>query len=325
MIRRKLVKPLSYSAFIIFLFTIPLFVKGPYQLHILIMTGIAVILATSLRLIFNSGELSLAHGGMMAIGAYTSALLVIKMGLLSWVALVAAGAAAGLLALLVGYPFLRLHGIYFGLTTVFLAEVIRLLTEEWRSLTGGTMGIINIPTPDPIVIPGLLNIDFASKVDFYYFILVLTLVTLLILYALERSRVTLNWLSIQQAESLAESIGINTTGFKVLAFVIGSFFAGIAGGFYSQYIGAITPSAFGFVYTVFCVVYMIVGGVRSFYGPIIGAVILTFLPELARVLKEYQPFVFAGILMLIIFFLPDGVISLPQRLRKLFGERSRHA
>jgi len=325
MSRRKLVKPLSFGALIILLFLIPLFVKGPYQLHVLIMAGIAVILATSLRLIFNSGELSLAHGGMMAIGAYTSALLVMKLGLLSWAALVGAGVVAGVLALLVGYPFVRLHGIYFSLVTVFLAEVIRLITEEWGSLTGGYMGIINIPKPDPIVIPGLLNIDFASKVDFYYFILVLTLVTLLILYALERSRITLTWFSIQQADFLAESIGVNTARFKVLAFSIGCFFAGIAGGFYSQYVAAITPSAFGFVYTVFCVVYMIVGGRRSFYGPIIGAVILTFLPEVARVLKEYQPFVFAGVLMLVIFFLPEGVISLPQRLRKLCEKRFGHA
>ena len=262
---------------------------------------------------------------MMAVGAYTSALLVMKLGLSSWAALIAAGAAAGIIALLAGYPFVRVKGIYFAMVTIFLAEVIRLIAEQWRSLTGGSSGIISIPRPDPIVIPGLLNMDFASKVDFYYFILVLVLVTLLILYAIEHSRIGMTWLGIQQAEPLSESVGVNTARFKVLAFSIGCFFAGVAGAFYSQYIAAITPSTFGFFYAIYVVVYMIVGGAGRFSGPIIGAIILTLLPESARALKEYQPFVFAGVLMAVIFFLPGGLVSLPQQLKKLVKKRQRHA
>jgi branched-chain amino acid transport system permease protein len=321
----KLVKPLSYSALIIFLFLVPLFIKGPYQLHILIMAGIAVILASSLRLIFNSGQLSLGHGGMMSVGAYTSALLVMKLGLSTWAALGIGAAAAAALALMVGYPFVRLKGMYFALVTVFLAEVIRLIAEQWREVTGGSLGITNIPRPDPIVIPGLLNVDFASKADFYYLILVLVLVTLLILYAIERSSVNVTWLSIRQTDFLAESVGVNTARLKVIAFTIGCFFAGLSGAFFSQYILVITPSAFGFVYAIYVVVYMIAGGMKRFSGPIIGALILTFLPESARVLKEYQPFIFAGVLMLIIFFLPEGMVGLPQRLRNIVRERFSHA
>lgn len=322
---RKLVKPLSYSALIIFLFLIPLFITGPYYLHLFIIVGIAVILASSLRLMFNSGLLSMGHGGMMSIGAYTSALLVMKLGLSSWAAMGLGAVAATVLTLLVAYPFVKLKGIYFSLVTVFLTEVIRFIAEQWRNLTGGTLGLINIPQPDPIVIPGLLNIDFASKTDFYYFMLVLVLVTLLILYAFERSNINLIWLSIQQADFLAMSIGVNTTRYKILAFCIGGFFAGLAGAFYSQYVTVITPTLFGFVYAIYILIYMIVGGRRSFAGPIIGAIILTFLPELARPLKEYQPFVFAGVLMLIIFFLPDGLVSLPQRLRKIVRKSWSHA
>ncbi|MFO7773754.1 MAG: branched-chain amino acid ABC transporter permease [Dehalococcoidia bacterium] len=314
---RKWAKPLSYTVLVVFLFLIPLFITGPYQLHILIMAGIGIILASSVRLVVTSGLLSLAHGGMMAIGAYTAALLVMKLELSSWAALVLAGVAAANIALLVGYPFVRLKGMYFALVTVFLGEVIRLIAEQWRSLTGGTVGIFNIPRPDPIAIPGLLNMDFASKVDFYYFMLVLMLVILFILYALEHSRIGLTWFSIAQADFLAESVGVNTARYQVLAFTIGAFFAGIAGAFYSQYIGAINPRAFGFFWSVYIVIYMIVGGMKSFAGPIIGALVLTYLPESARVLKEFQPFVFAGILMLVIFLLPDGLVSLPQRLRKL--------
>jgi len=322
---RILVKPLSYSTLIIFLFLIPLFVTSPYLIHIFILAGIGIILASSLRLIFNSGQFSLAHGGMMTIGAYTSALLVMKMGLSTWVAMGAGAAAAAFLALLVGYPLVRLKGIYFALGTVFLEEIIRLIAQQWTDLTGGVLGLTSIPKPDPIVIPGLLNMNFASKVDFYYLALVLVLFTLLILYAIERSSINQTFLSIKQSDSLAESIGVNTTKFKVLAFTIGCFFAGLAGAFYSQFMTVVTPSSFGFVYSVYIIVYMIVGGEKKFYGPIIGAVILTFLPESVRMLKEYQPYVFAGVLMLVIFFLPEGIVSLPQRLKMFIRERRENA
>jgi branched-chain amino acid transport system permease protein len=287
----------------------------------LIMAGVAIILASSVRLISSAGLLSLAHGGMMAIGAYTSALLVMKLGISSWAALFLAGIAAGLFALLIGYPFVRLKGLYFALTTVFLNEVINLIIAQWKNLTGGSMGIIAIPHPNPIVIPGLLNIDFSSKVDFYYFILVLTLVVLVILYALEHSRIGLTWFSIGQAPTVAESIGINVARYQVINFAIGCFFAGIAGAFYSHYITALTPTSFNMFWSIYIVIYMTVGGMGSFLGPIIGAFLLTILPESASVLKEYQPYVFAGVLILATFFLPDGLISLPARLKKLFRKR----
>jgi branched-chain amino acid transport system permease protein len=325
MSRKKLVKPLSYSAFIILLFLTPLFVTGPYLIHILIMCGISVILASSLRLIFNCGELSIATGGMMCVGGYMSALLVMKLGLSTWAALVMGGTAATVLALLVAYPFFRLKGIYFALVTAFLGEVIRLVAEQWRSVTGGTHGISNIPRPDPIIIPGLLNIDFTSKVHFYYLILLLVLLTLLILYAVEHSRAGVTWTSIRESDFLAESTGVNVINYKVLAFCIASFFPGLVGAFYSQYMTVINPSAFGFFFSIYVIVYLVVGGARRFIGPIIGAVILTSVPELARPVKEFQPYIFAGLIMLVLFWLPEGVIGLPKRLRKIIKERWGHA
>jgi branched-chain amino acid transport system permease protein len=291
----------------------------------LIMAGVAIILASSVRLISSSGLLSLAHGGMMAIGAYTSALLVMKLGISSWVSLLAAGVAAGLFALVIGYPFVRLKGLYFALTTVFLNEVINLIISQWKSLTGGTSGIISIPHPDPIVIPGLITIDFSSKVDFYYFILVLTLVILLILYAFEHSRIGQTWRSIGQAPAVAESIGINVPRYQVMGFVIGCFFAGVTGAFYSHYITALTPSSFNMFWSIYIVIYMTVGGMGSFAGPIIGAFLLTLLPETASVLKEYQPYVFAGVLILVTFLLPDGLVSLPGRVKAFIKKRRGHA
>jgi branched-chain amino acid transport system permease protein len=304
---------------------VPLFTAHLYVLHILILIGINIILASSLRFIATSGQLSLAHAGMVSIGAYTSTLLVMKLGFSFWMALPLAGLAAMSIAFLVGLPFVRLKGIYFTMVTLFLTEFIRLIAEQWRSLTGGSSGIIAIPRPNALIIPGLLNISFASKVDFYYLALIMVLVTLLILYAIEFSRIGITFLSIQQSDSLAESTGINSSGFRVLAFSIGCFFAGIGGAFYSHYLSAINPNSFGFLLSIYVFIYMVVGGIQRFSGPIIGAIILTFVREFASGVREYEPFVFAGILLLIIFFLRGGVASLPQRISKIYKGRFSHA
>ena len=325
MSKRNLVKPLSYGALLVVLFLVPAFIAQPYVLHILIMAGLNIILASSLRFIATSGQISLGHGCMVSVGAFTSALLVMRLGLSFWAALPLAGLTTMILAFLVGYPFVRLKGIYFAMVTLFLAEFIRLTAEQWKSLTGGVAGIIAIPRPNPLIIPGLLNADFTSKVDFYYLSLVMVVVTLLILHAIESSRIGMTFFSIQQSEFLAESIGIDSARFRVLAFSIGCFFAGMAGAFYSHYFTAMNPSSFGFLLGINVFIYMVVGGMLRFYGPIIGAFILTVTPELARELKEFEPFVFAGILLLIILFMPEGLISLPHRLRKIIRESFSHA
>lgn len=314
---RRWLRPGGLVALAVLLLLLPMYITNSYWLHVFIMTGMAVVLACSFRVIASAGLISLGHGGMMAVGAYTSALLVTKLGFTSWGALLIAGLAAAFLALLVGFPFMRIRGIYFSLVTVFLAEVVRLTIEQWRSVTGGTMGITGIPVPDAIVIPGVLRADFASKAQFYYLALVLVAFSLGLLYLLERSKFSQIFASIEQADFLADSVGISSARFKVLAFCIGSFFAGLVGGFYSQYMSTITPSTFGFVYSVYVLIYVIVGGRKRFIGPVIGAIIFTFIPEIARPLKEYQPFIFAGFLMLTMFFFREGVVSLPGKVVRL--------
>ena len=303
------------------LFVVPLLFNGPYPVHMMIMAAVNNILASSLRLIALTGQLSLAHGGMMAVGAYTSCLLVMKVGISFWVALPLAGIASAGLAFMVGFAFVRIRGVYFAMVTVFFGEMITLTAEHWRGLTGGSSGIVAIPRPGPISIDGVLSIDFTSKADFYYLILVLMLISMLVLYAIEYSRIGVTLLSIAQGDFLAESVGVNTARFKVLAFCVGCFFAGIAGGFYSHYIRAINPRTFGFFFTIYVVVYMIVGGGKRFAGPVVGALFLTILPEFFRGLNEFQPFVFAGCLMAVLFFLPDGLVSLPARLFALKEQR----
>jgi branched-chain amino acid transport system permease protein len=325
MSKRKLIKRFSYKVIPFILLFVPLFITQAYVLHLLIMIAINVVLASSLRFVAISGQFSLVHAGMVSIGAYTSTLLVMKLGLSFWAALPLAGLLAMIIALLVGYPFVRLKGIYFTMVTLFLTEFIRLTAEQWRSLTGGVSGIIAIPRPNAVIIPGLLNASFASKTDFYYLALIMVAVTLWVLYAIESSRIGMTFLSIQQSDSLAESLGVNSSGFRVLAFSLGCFFAGIAGAFYSHYLSAITPASFGFLLSIYVFIYMVVGGMQRFSGPIIGACVLTLIPEFARGFKEYEPFVFAAILLLVIFFLRGGLVSLPQSLSYYIKKRWSHA
>jgi branched-chain amino acid transport system permease protein len=325
MSKKKLVKLLSYSVLTVVLLLVPLFMTQPYILHVLIIVGVNIILASSLRFIATSGQFSLAHAGMVSIGAYTSVLLVMKLGLSSWVTFPIAGLTSMMIACLLGYPFVRLKGIYFTMVTLFLTEFIKLIAEQLRGLTGGVYGIIAIPRPNPIMISGLLNVSFSSKVDFYYLALIMVGFTLISLYAIESSRIGIALSSVRQSEALAESVGVNSSGFRVLAFSIGCFFAGLDGAFYSHYLSAIAPGSFGFLLSIYAFIYMVVGGMRKFSGPIIGAIILTLIPELSRGFKEYEPFVFAGILLLVILLLREGVVSLPERLSKIIKKGFNYA
>jgi branched-chain amino acid transport system permease protein len=315
--KRSSLQSITYLFIIVVLFLLPTFGLGPYALHLCIVMAMNVILASSLRLIFLTGQMSLAHGAMMTIGAYTSALLVMRLGLSSWLSLLFSGIPAAILALIIGYPLAKLKGMYFAMVTIFIAQILQLVGAQWRSLTGGAVGIFNIPGPDPIVIPGLLKADFSTKVDFYYLVLILTIVSLLIFWAIERSRVGLILRGLSQSDSMTESVGIDTASYRVLAFAIGCFFPGLTGGFYSQYVSAIAPDTFAFLFTIYILIYMIVGGSGKFLGPIVGAAVLTVLPEIARPLKEYVPFLFAAILMIVIFFFPRGMMGLPEQLREI--------
>jgi len=295
------------------------FYSGDYVLHVGVLVMINVVLASSLRLINLSGQLSLAHGGFVTLGAYASAVLLTKVGMSStWLALLISAVLAAVIAVVIGIPFTRLKGIYFTITGIFFVQVIVLTVQQWRSITGGNGGLQGVPRPDSI-----LGIEFASKTSFFILAIVLMVVSLVILWAIERSRIGMTFLGIKQADSLAESIGINTTVYKVAAFAIGGFFAGLMGGFYVQYVSAVDPTVFGFLPTIYMLIYVIVGGEDSFLGPMVGAALLTILPEVARPLQSWMPLLFAAILMVIIFLLPEGLVGLPHRLVGLLKKRTK--
>jgi branched-chain amino acid transport system permease protein len=307
------------GAFVVALVLFGAFYRDDYILHVGVLVFMNVTLGCSLRLINLSGQLSLAHGGFVTLGAYTSAALLVKADMSStWLAMLISGVLAAVIAILIGVPFTRLKGIYFTMVGIFFVQVIILTVQQWRSITGGAAGLQGVPRPDSI-----LGIEFTSKTSFYFLALVLMLVSLLILWAIEHSRVGKTFQGIKQADSLAESVGINTTVYKVAAFAIGGFFAGLMGGFYVQYVSAVDPTVFGFLPTIYMLIYVIVGGEGSFIGPMVGAALLTILPEVARPLKSWMPLLFAAILMAIIFLMPEGLVGLPRRVWSLFKKRTK--
>jgi branched-chain amino acid transport system permease protein len=327
--RRHLVNIIVIAALICLLFLVPLFWKSLYWIHVLILTMINVLLAVSLRALSRTGQISLGTAGFTLLGAYSSALLAIKFGLSFWITMPVAGLVAAVVALIFGYPFLRAKGIYFAILTVMLAEVCRLTAWYWTSMTGGSAGLKNIPSPDPINILGITTLTFNTKIAYYYLALVIVIISLIILYRMERSWLGLMWSAISEADNLAQAVGINIIGHKMLIFCVSSFFIGIAGALYAHYIGTITAhgtpgSLFGFTASIYVLLYAVVGGESRFAGPIIGAVLLTMFPEVARGLKEYIPLIFGGLLILFMFFMPEGIVGFSALLSRWYVKATKY-
>lgn len=323
--KRELSKTVSYTGLIILLFLGPLFM-GTYHIHLAMLVLMYIILTSSLRTIYISGQLSLGHAAFMGIGAYTSAILALRLGWTPWGTIPLGGLAAMTAAILIGYPLSRLRAIYFSMASLFFGIMITALIGVFPELTGHVAGLGGIPHLDAITIPGLLHIDFAaSKVPYYYFFLVLTLLTLLILYRIEQSRVGMTLKAVAQSHLAASSIGINEGAARTLALAIGCFFAGIAGAGYAHYTTFLSPATFALMPSIYLVIYLLVGGRGSFAGPIIGTAVLFLIPFIMGGFKGYAPFFLAGALIVVIFLIPQGIVSLPDQtklwIRKLRERR----
>jgi branched-chain amino acid transport system permease protein len=308
-------KTLRSFALILLACAVPVTIKSnEYYLHIFIVCAINVILASSLRAIAISGQMSIGQAGFMAIGAYTSAILATKFNLPTYAALLMGGLASMVVAGLIGYPLSRVRTVYFVMVTMFLGEVIRLVIFEWRSMTGGSTGMIGIPRPGVFSVFGVLQVDFTGRFQFCYLALALLIIVLAILHRVERSQLGIALAGVGQEEALASSVGINVAKHKVLIFCVGSLFTGLAGALHAHYMTVLNPDRFGTFASLYIFVYVVVGG-KKFAGPIVAAILLTLIPEVASGLKEYQPFVFVLVLFLVVFLLPGGLSDLPERIK----------
>lgn len=285
------------------------------QQEILVLLTINVLLVASYRLLTLTGEWSLAHAVIMGVGAYGSALAAKRLGLPVPLSMLVGASAAGLLAFLLSFPLLRMKGFYFLIGSFAAGEIIRLIWK-WSELTflfGGPKGIKLIPP-----FPDFLSIDFYEPVNYYYLCLVVVAISLVILYRIERSRIGLTFHAIHWQDKLAQSVGVDTFRYRMLAFVISSFFAGLAGALYAHYVGTVNPNRFGVEEMVYILIWAIVGGTATFYGPILGVVALTVLNEVvlrALDVDQMRPMFYGAILIVSILFLPNGLESLVPRIK----------
>ena len=295
------------------------------QQEILVLLVINVLLVASYRLLTLTGEWSLAHVVIMGVGAYGSALVSKDLGVAVPLSMLLGASMAALIAFLLSFPLFRMKGFYFLIGSFAAGEIIRLLWK-WSELTwlfGGPKGIKLIP---PLPNIELLSIDFYDPVNYYYFCLIVVAVSLVILYRVERSRIGLTFHAIHWQDKLAEFVGVSTFRYRTLAFVISSFFAGLAGALYAHYVGTVNPNRFGVEEMVYVLIWAIVGGTATFYGPILGVIVLTILNEVvlrALGVDEMRPLFYGAILILFILFLPNGLESLIVKARDWIAARKR--
>jgi len=256
---------------------VPPLVVGEYYVDILIILLTNIILVASFRLISLTGDFSVAHVPLMGAGAYASALMGIHFGLPFWLSLPLAGLASAAISLVMCYPLLRMKAFAFFIGSFAAGEAMRLMWMRFRIPFGGHRGLAKIPPPESI--PGLSFIDFGDATSYYRLTLGITLVCLGIIYWLEKSRIGDTLKAIHSQEDMAKSVGINVTRYRALALVIGSFFAGISGVLLVHRIGFVDPYQFSLSATLYLLIWVVVGGLTTFAGPIIGVATLTAVGE----------------------------------------------
>jgi branched-chain amino acid transport system permease protein len=298
------------AALIALALILPQFVTNKYYLNILIMSGIWSIVASSLNLVLGyTGQVNLAHGAFFGIGAYASALMMLKLQLNFWLALPLAAALAGFFGFLIGLPALRTKGSYFAIGTLCFNIIVTLIIDRWEGLTEGARGLMGIPGPAPIPVPGVGVVAFKTLAAQYYLVLGFLLLTLFCLRRILNSLVGRSFRAIRGNEELAESVGIPAMRVKVVSFTASCFFAGIGGALYASYIGFLSPELTDYHVSFDALVYIMIGGVGTMAGPIVGTLLFVTIPETLHVAAEYRLFVYGLILILMIIYLPRGIVG----------------
>jgi len=302
---------------------LPKLIPNSYFLRVIMLCGINVILAVSLNLVNGfTGQFSIGHAGFMAIGAYTSAVVTMKVlpsaiaamaaagvppifahGAALLVATLAGGSLAAVAGLAVGLPSLRLRGDYLAIVTLGFGEIIRVLILNIEAV-GGARGLFGIPVWVSLfwVLTGAAGVVLLSR-------------------HLAHSTHGRALFAIRDDEVAAEALGVDTTRYKVLAFVLGSFFAGIAGGLFAHFLGYLNPSSFQFLKSIEVIAMVVLGGTGSISGAVIAAILLTVLPEVLRPVKDYRMVLYALMLIVLMITRPQGLMGSRELSWPRFGRR----
>ncbi len=298
----------SFTLLVVIIVLIPVLVESKYYLIVLNIIGLNTIVVVGLNLLIGfAGQISLGHAAFFGLGSYFSGVLTANYGFPHWPAMVVAMLATGAIAYLIGYPALKLRGHYLVMATLGFGIIINILMGELEQFTGGHDGLIGIP---PLSVGGLI---FDNDLKNFYLIWAFVFFCMLVARNILDSRVGRALRAIHGSEVAANSLGVNTSSYKVKVFVLSAMFASVSGSLYAHYITFISPSTYDFYYSIQVVTMVIVGGMGSLWGSLFGAVVLSFISEALHVAKQYHIIAYGVFLSLILMFLPQGVLVGIQR------------
>ncbi|HWS29423.1 MAG TPA: branched-chain amino acid ABC transporter permease [Clostridia bacterium] len=322
---QKIYKKTRLWVLLIAALLLPQIIKSNYILHVANLAMMFALLTLSLNMLSGcTGLMSVGHIAFYGIGAYTSALLTTQLNIPIGIAMIAAGVVSSLASLLLGLPTMRLKGMYFAVATLAFGEVVYQLIVNWTSLTGGTKGVKNIPSPE------ILGMSFRGYDSYFYIVLIVLVLSILLTRNLIASRPGRAMLAIRENDIAAEAMGVNITLYKLMAFMVSAFFAGVAGSLYAHEVHFVSPETFAGSESAAVLAMMVVGGIGSIPGSILGGMALTILPELLRSFGNVRLVIYGAAVVAIIIFAPKGLGGLIERLDgKLrgdipFGKQSKH-
>ncbi len=309
-------KPLAVSAGLaVYLVILPALLRdSPYLLGVVTTASMLSVISLGVWLTFAIGRINIGQAAFALVGGYVTAILSTELGVPFWMALPASGLVAALLGAIIGWPILRLKGVYFAMLTLSLTEAARLAALNGGTLTQGATGILNIPTPGPLAVSGFVLIPGFSAMNqhlaFYYLAATLLIAGLLVVYRAANCRLGWIFRSLHQDEALAASVGVNVPKYRVMAFAMGCAFGGVGGAFFTVSQQSIYPSSFGVPDSVYFMLYCFLGGLSYVFGPVVGAFVLFLSFELLAGFHQYQTLMYATIMILAMLWLPNGLLSL---------------
>lgn len=283
----------------------PFLSGNDYHLTVMSKAYIFAIATLGLNLITGyTGQFNLAHSGFMAVGAYTVGILTADHQVPFWIAFALSGVFAALLGFPLGLVSLRLKGHYFSIFTMCVGYIMFLVIEKWESLTHGSGGLIGIPQPTPIA-----SIAFDNPRALYYLIFFFLVLGVFVMHRIVNSLLGRTFMAIRNSDDLAEALGINLMRNKVLAFVLSVLYAGYAGGLLAGFVRVLGPDDAGVHHTFDMTMQMLVGGIGTLLGPLLGAIAMPWLEQNLQFLQQYRFVVFGPVLILLVIFLPHGLVG----------------
>jgi branched-chain amino acid transport system permease protein len=312
---------LGWGLLLAFALAFPYLAGNDYHLTVMSTAYIYAIATVGLNLITGyTGQFNLAHSGFMAVGAYTVGILTVDHGWPFWGAFALSGVVAAALGFFVGLVSLRLKSHFFSIFTLCVGYIMYLLIEKWESLTHGTVGIVGIPAPAAIG-----PLDFTEARPQYYLVLFFLVASLWIMHRIVHSLMGRTFVAIRNGDDLAQALGINLMRNKLLAFMLSVFFSGLAGGLYAGYVRFLGPGIAGVEHTFDMTMYMLVGGIGTLLGPLLGAIGVPWLTQYLQVLQDYRFVVFGPLLVILVIFLPHGIVGTWLRWRRRKAAATRPA